>query len=786
MPLSRRQFLTLMGGSAAGAVVFQACGVPPEEYLVQAPIEMPEDMVTGIDNWYATLCRQCPTSEGVLVRVIEGRAKKIEGNPDYPLNRGKHSARCEASLQGLYHPDRISGPLVRLGERGEGRWEEIGWVDAISRLVLQLQGLQQESKQSQMVLVTDPVAAHLGMVVERFASRLGGRHLAYEPLERTNLREAMKLVFQQEVMPDFDIENTSYLLSFGSDFLSTWVSPLRYARGYGEFRQGERERGTLVQVDSRFSMTAANADEWLYVKPGIEGLLALSIAAAIIDEELGDATAAAALTGGDTDGFVERYAPESLRLFGTESVAQRVGVPGDHPAERIREVARAFASHSPSLAIGGGSAGAHANGLFNLRVIYSLNYLVGSVARPGGIVLNREPPLSDIPKSPAAGSFRDMRSLVADMEDGNVQVLMVRDADLAYGLPMSVGFREASNSVPLIVSFSDHFDDTTAMADLVLPQHHSLEDWGSDVPDPGVGVSVVGFQQPVVRPFFEPRGVYLGTKSFPDVLLAIAQGLDVDLELPGSSVEIVDGVEKLRVGSFLEILQDGAEKLRAGGRGFVGDIRVDSFEDTRAFWNAALQHGFWRDEDTGPPPSAPSPPRLPEFVESRPMGPQGPDTFYLIPFASASLTDGRGARLPWLQATPDPITTATWQTWIEINHEVADEMSLDEGDIVRVVSDSGEMEALVYPHPGTSPEIVSIPIGQGHVAGGRYAEGRGGNVLSVLSPETDETGALAWAGTRVRIEKTGRRKRLPRFENVAPDRAVDENQAVIKITPIDT
>ena len=117
MPINRRKFLTLMGGTAVGAVLFQACGVPEDELFVQSPIEMPEDMVSGLDNWYATLCRQCPTSEGIVVRVMEGRAKKIEGNVDYPINRGKHSARCEASLQALYHPDRISAPLVRTGNR---------------------------------------------------------------------------------------------------------------------------------------------------------------------------------------------------------------------------------------------------------------------------------------------------------------------------------------------------------------------------------------------------------------------------------------------------------------------------------------------------------------------------------------------------------------------------------------------------------------------------------------------------------------------------------------------
>jgi anaerobic selenocysteine-containing dehydrogenase len=239
----------------------------------------------------------------------------------------------------------------------------------------------------------------------------------------------------------------------------------------------------------------------------------------------------------------------------------------------------------------------------------------------------------------------------------------------------------------------------------------------------------------------------------------------------------------------MDILKDGAEQLRAGGRGFVGDRRVSEFGDMNSFWNTALQHGFWRDDGPELPQQAPSPPPLPEFSESRPTGRKREGTFHLLPFASTSLTDGRGARLPWLQATPDPITTATWQTWVEVNHAVADEMGLKEGDVVRVenVADPRlTMEALVYPHPAISPDVVSIPVGQGHTAGGRYAEGRGSNVLSIISPETDESGALAWAATRVRLTKTGRWKRLPRFENVAPDRAEDEHQEVIKITPTDS
>ena len=118
MPLTRRQFLKWAGATGVGAVVFNGCRVPDHEIAVQSPVEMPEDLVTGRDNYYATAAQLGTASEGLLVRVMEGRAKKIEGNPDHPVNTGKHGIRAEALLQALYHPDRIKRPLLRIAKAG--------------------------------------------------------------------------------------------------------------------------------------------------------------------------------------------------------------------------------------------------------------------------------------------------------------------------------------------------------------------------------------------------------------------------------------------------------------------------------------------------------------------------------------------------------------------------------------------------------------------------------------------------------------------------------------------
>ena len=731
MALTRRQFLTLMGGSAGAAVLFQACGLPEEELLIDAPIEMPEDLVTGIDNWYATVCQQCDTSEGIVVRVMEGRAKKIEGNPDYPINLGKHSATCEAGLQALYHPDRINAPMVRTGPRGSSEYREISWDDAIGRLADQL-----SQNSDGTVLVSNPTGGHQGLVIDKFVDNVGIRRLTYEVLETGIIRRAVRDVFGANLIPEFDIDNSDYILSFGADFLNTWISPTRYSRGYGEFRQGGEHRGKLVHFSSSFTLTAANADEWVYVKPGTEGLVAMAIINAL--GYSGDV---------DPSGLAAEY--DAALLEGDTGVGSEVISRIAHEVEE---------SHHP-LAIGGGQAAAHTNGLSALKAILSINNVLGNVGQKGGVLLNPESPLAGVSAARSGDSFSDFHRLAEEMNQGAVKVLLVKDADVYYGLPDSSGFKNALDQVPLIVSFSGISDDTTSMADMILPQNNYLEDWGTDVPLAGPGYQTIGFQQPVVRPFFEGRGDNLGTKNLADILMTVSQVMGIELGLNGDT--------------FKEVIRDGARQLYELNR---GSVSAPSFE---AFWNGVLQRGGWWDTDFrysgGGQVGQVGPISKPSF--------EGNGEFHVIPFVS-SIGDGRSASLPWLQAKPDPISTATWQTWVEINHHVAEEKGIKEGDVVYLrASNGGVISALAMPNPATAPDVLSVPIGQGHRDSGRYAAGRGSNVLSLLGAQYDEdTGSLAWAATKVNLTTSGDWIRVPKFENTVPDFPRDEHNHIIELT----
>ena len=735
MQLSRREFLKLAGVSAAGAALFTSCSIPEKELMVESPARIPEDVLAGDESWYASVCRQCPAGCGIIVRVMEGRAKKIEGNPDYPVNRGKLCARGIAGVQALYHPDRIQSPMRRTGARGSGQWQQITWDDALNDVVGRMKQLRGAAANT-VVLAHEPLRGPMSLLVDRFVRTYGGERLAYEPMDQAALRAALKTAFGEDVVPEFDIQNSAYVMSFGADFLETWLSPVRYTRHYGEFRQGAgRKRGTLVHVEPRFSLEAANADDWVPVRPGTEGVLALSIAYVLMSDGSADARAAASMTAG--------AGARALASFSPERVESVVGV----PAARIQKLARDFATHQPSIAIGGGSAAAHTNGYMNMLAVYSLNYLVGNVGKRGGVLLNPTSPLKDAPATSGATPFSAWQKLAERLRTGQprpVNLLLVHGANPLYGLPSAVNAADALGKAQYIVSFSSFMDETTGQADLILPDHTYLESWGGDVPEPGPGYQVVGLQQPVVNALYN-------TRAFGDVLLTMAEeiGPDMAKALPWRNVR--------------EMLRASVQELHQARRGSVNTVEFE------AFWNQALQQGGWWDANatSKAAPTAPAlsqPLALPQYAGAAPEYP-----YHLVIFPSLSMTDGRGAHLPWLQAMPDPISSVVWRTWVEINSKVAKQKGLIEGDIVRVEAPNGKsFEAPLYPHPGVSPEVIGVPAGQGHSSYTHYATDRGANPLSIIAPMVDaETGGLAWGATRVRITATGRRAPIPKFEGGA-------------------
>src|SRR5262245_32458399 len=325
--MDRRTFFKIVATSGAAAAA-GGCSEPVEKLI---PFVVPPDnIVPGVPAYRSTVCRECPAGCGVLAKNRDGRVIKLEGNPDHPVNSGSLCIRGQAALQGLYHPDRFRGPLVA--------GKAASWDAALKQLGAKLGELARGNQGGRIALVTPLETGSLARVMDEWVQALGARpRLAYEPLGYEALRAANRVTFGRDAIPEYAIAETTYLVSFGADFLETWGSTTGYCRDFAlmhGFVNGRR--GVAVQIEPRMSLTASNADQWVRNAPGTEGLLALAMLRVIVDEGLGAG-------GGDA---VVRGAAASVDV---KAAADAAGV----PADTIARIARELAKSGGGLVIGG-------------------------------------------------------------------------------------------------------------------------------------------------------------------------------------------------------------------------------------------------------------------------------------------------------------------------------------------------------------------------------------------------------------------------------------------------
>src|SRR2546428_250275 len=266
-PMKRRDFFKIVATTGAAAAA-GGCQQATETIL---PLVVPnEHLVPGVAAWFATVCRECPAGCGVLARNRDGRVVKLEGNPDHPVNRGGLCIRGQAALQGLYHPDRFPGPQRREGDT----LKAVTWDEALKAFADKLAGVKGKGKS--LAVVTQLESGSLGTLLDRWTQALGGRpRVTLEPFGYEAIRAANKATFGRDAIPYYAIHDAEVVLSFGADFLETWLSNVHYARGFSRmhtFRDGKA--GTFIHVEPRQSLTASNADEWVRNAPGTEAAVA--------------------------------------------------------------------------------------------------------------------------------------------------------------------------------------------------------------------------------------------------------------------------------------------------------------------------------------------------------------------------------------------------------------------------------------------------------------------------------------------------------------------------------
>jgi anaerobic selenocysteine-containing dehydrogenase len=541
--MDRRNFFKLVGTASGGAVT-GACGKQAEEII---PLLVPEEeIVPGVEAWHPSVCHECGAGCGTIARVLASEReievdgervrqriasiKKLEGNPEDPISGGRLCARGHAALQSLYNPDRLRGPMKRVGSRGEGRFEPVSWDSAIREVGAALTAAV-NSHPSKVLFLTQPRANLRTANIARFLNSLGAPPASGIGVgDFAAETEASRRAYGWNGIPVYEIHDSTLVLSIGADFLGGWVSPVLYSRRYGHMRQGRRElRGRLVHAESRFSLTAWNADRWLPVWPGGELALALGIGHVLVHEKLAPALADAPKE------VVSAFAETDLEAASSES-----GI----PVAAIRQTATGLARASAPLVLAGASI-VRRNSADAVTAASALNLLLGSVGKAGGVI------------APSASGTRleNSRPSSAGWVErlAEAALVFVDGVNPAYNLPPS---RSALAGAGAVVSFSSFVDDSSAFADWILPDNDALERPAVAIPGASP-VPSVRAAAAFVAPLYDSRP----TET---VLTALAGAAGRPFEALGVEASLT------RLHSELDPGEDGAdafvkETLRQGG-----------------------------------------------------------------------------------------------------------------------------------------------------------------------------------------------------------------------------
>jgi len=689
--IRRRDFFKVLGAGGAAAAAVAGCADPPEKLIPYLVPPTNIEFTPGNPVEYATTCAECPASCGMVVTTREGRAIKAEGNPDHPVNAGALCIRGQASLQTLYNPARLTGPMRRNGEQ----WEAITWEQAEAALLGALQGTTDKRR---VALLTNNAAGSRGGFLDRWLAALGASpKLVLDTFGQNSIKAANEAVFSRAEVPQYRIGKADLLVNFGADFLETWLSPVRQNREFAAMHAVNDKtatKGKLVHIGAHVSLTGANADEWINAKAGSETIVALALA--------GEVLRRARRSGSEADRLGELLAPFSLAKAAEASGANQ---------DKLRELARAFGGANASLALAGGPATASAEATELQMAVNLLNYVAGNIGKTVRFGASQEIDLS----SPVVEVMR----LAERMAGGNVDVLIVDGANPVYNLPPAVKFDMAMGKVKTVISLSSQWDETTRMANLVLPGLTFAERWGDAFPQKGV----YSLMQPVMAPVYP-------LKAAEDTLLSVAGQL---------------GLAGLKdFASYRDYLRKQWETVKRD---------TGSGGDFDGFWRQALQQGgVFREVAFSSSVRV----RLDGLSFKAAAPRREGDGMALVPVASLRHRDGSGASKPWLQEIPDPVSQVVWDSWADINPKTAEKLGIRHGERIVISSPYGSVETAAYLHYGVNEDAVAVPIGQGHTGSGRDADNVGVNVMRLLPATVDgRSGDLAYVSTNVTIKGTG-------------------------------
>jgi len=764
MNYKRREFLKFIAGGAAGVAAL-GTGLKGISELQKRLIN--ETFIeSGPESWIPTVCQMCYGGCGIIVRKTGNRAVKIEGNPLYPVNRGKICSMGQAALHVLYSPNRIFNPLKRKGSRGSGEWQIISWEEVFEELTGTLENLRRDNQTRSFAILSDQPRGTTKELINRFTTAFGSENCISDINGNDPYALAFKMNTGTYEQIGYDLENAKMIFSFADNLLDGWGVPLHLLRAYGYWKN-KTEKSYLVQISEYQTNTSFKADEWIKINPMTKGVLALGIAHVLISKNLYNKD----FIQTNVQGF-KSFREHVLKNYTPEKVSQITGV----PENRIITLSNMFSSMKPSLALGGESGTLVKSSFFDQNAILSLNALMGNFDSQGGILFHNDfheyswQKTENITKVPEANEdlktrllYNRKKSLIQETNnDSPVKCLYIYNSNPLYNNAHHQEVEKTLQTIPNIVSFSSFLDETSRYSDLIVPVPTFLERWEDDPTPAGFRYKVCGLRQPVLR------DDHILT-NFNDILIEIAKKA-------GGSL-----AEAFRWESYHELLKTSFEELYASKKGTIIGYRDDDLfekhhvhsgdssftpQSPEEFWAQIMEKGGWWNPDY-------------KFKQNRKIFLTGSSKYELhIPEENKNYsTESISGEYPLLLSMHEKFNLSSisgecpvillksfhwpkigdYDNWIYINPSTAKSFGLKEEDEAWLESEKGSVRVKIHLAPYILEGIVHFPFGLREHIINEKGDKDWVNPKTILLTENDPvTGLTLTKPTRVKVIKTKR------------------------------
>ncbi len=452
--VSRRTFLELLGYSSL-ALALNGCR-PPQQKIVPY-LEQPVEFTPGMASWFASVCGGCSRACGTLVKVRDGRPIKLEGNPDHPLSQGGLCAVAQGMVFGLYDPDRLRQPFIDS--------QPASWAQIDQQVTEKLETIKKTG--GKVRIVTGPINGPTTRdTIQKFLAQFSdGKHITYQAVSNDAIRQAHLRSHGVAAIPQYRIATARVLVSFGADFLGTWIAPVEFTRGYAQARDlqnDQREMLRHIQFESCMSLTGSNADRRIKVSPA-EGISSLIYLARLVAGVANSAPLAGPFTQFDEDLLDER-----MRSIVEETAGELLQNKGN------------------SLVLSG------ANDIDSQYLVNHINHSLDSYGKT-----------IDLNSAAATDQSGDveMVELVQQMNAGEIAALIISGVNPAYDYFDNQSFANGLKKVPVKISLNSSLDETSSLTEFVCPQPHFLEAWDDAQPVRGT----FSINQPTIAPLFQTR-----------------------------------------------------------------------------------------------------------------------------------------------------------------------------------------------------------------------------------------------------------------------------------------